>query len=244
MILFIIAYICFVIGTYILLKTDSSYQVTIFESKVFAPVKSSKEVTLIAALFFPLSLTILIKSSMFIKTFALTIGVIILTLLGMNVIKTYNYSQTLSAEFSAGIQQRKAIYSKMTKEVKEFIHIAKLNDTSYRLLVKDITLARTANENLMWQWLREQNPNINYHEVSALYKSTMTTIKELRSELYTVELSLQNIERKWVLLHTTVPSRFFLSFQPKTLGYFPIIDNHSLSSSETGIDDKLLIYVQ
>lgn len=203
-----------------------------------------KSNALLFGLLFPVTIIFLLKNNKMknFKMVAILAAAFLLTIGVVNKAKdSYNISVDISGEFNANHSNRGATFDKMKKVVSEKLQVAGLNDTSYSRIALAIASSRKDGEGLLWKWAHEQNANINYSEVSALYKDLSSSVLGLRNELQTTELAMQKNVKDWYVLHRKFPTNLLLFYQETELPYTPILSDESRITNTTGVDNNYKI---
>jgi hypothetical protein len=129
----------------------------------------------------------------------------------------------------------------MYKVLSNKLQVAKINDTSYYKNLLAVTINRKDGEQIMWKWVKENNANMNFNEVSALYNNIMVSIDNERLQLFSIEKELQTCKYNYEILHNQFPSKMYLYYQKTTLDYLPISSSESKIINKTGVDDNFKI---
>lgn len=239
-----ITYLIISLVTYIFLITNKNISIDIADSYLLENQDTYKTNAILFALLFPITIFFLIKNKQMKNLKKIVIFSVLLLILYSVITSltgSYNSSVDTLANFKQHQSQRGATFDKMKKTMSEKMQIAGLNDTSYSKIALAIASNRKDGEGLLWKWAHEQNPNINYSEVSALYKDLSSSVSELRIELQQTENLLQADTREWYVMHHRFPNNVFLFYQIGSLEYSPILSDESRNVNTTGVDNSYKI---
>ena len=154
-----------------------------------------------------------------------------------NEVTYYNQSVSLELKLGQKLNERLIIIDKMTKVIHQKLQIAKINDTSYnRVLLASVI---NGNSTAVMEWNQKQQMNINFNEVSDMYKDVSNAIMPERNALLAIEKEMQDVVYSYATLHREVPSKFYLCYQPATLAYTPISTTANKIVNETGVDNQV-----
>ncbi len=249
-----IIYLLLALIMFIILKQSKTISPDIYESYIFGNEFNSKykfSSKLFLSLIWPytlIKLTTLQTKYNFknMKTWIIT-GVVLLVLaltLGSVVPKAtnyYNQSVNLELQFNRTMSKRVVTLDNVTKVIHQKLQIAKINDSSYYKNLYVIASNRADAPNLFMKWVTENNPNVNYSEVSSLYKDLSASVESYRANLVGVESELQNITYQYDVLHREFPSNIYLFYGKQHLDYKPISTDSNRIINETGIDNNINI---
>lgn len=230
--------------TYIVLLSNKNLTIDICDSYLLPNRNNYKSYALLFGFLFPLTIVLLLKTKQMKSVKAIITLAVITFIVIFAVSKSvnlYNDSVDIKASYNQNLSARGTTFDKMKKIVSEKLQVAGLNDTSYYRNVLAITDARKDGAQLLWKWAHEQNPNINYNEVSQLYVDISNNISGLRGELQARETLLQYDVKNWYLLHNRFPNNVFLFYQDNNLIYKPILSDLSRVVNSTGIDNEFKI---
>ena len=251
-------WLIFSIFTFILLITNKDIiGVEFLKSYIFNDEFDKRNYELICLLYsiiFPITLFKLFKiiklpimkdaSSFFKKflPFIIIIGIIYFSVpLVKSGVNYYNTSVNLELQFNQTLNKRLVVIDRITKIVHQKMQIAKINDSSYYKNVLAIMMMRKDGDNLSstWKWIHENNPNVNYEEVSKFYANVSASIDAERNTLFVTEDKLQTLCYDYAKLHKEFPSKLYLWYQKDTLSYIPISTTVNKIINKTGIDNQI-----
>ena len=173
---------------------------------------------------------ILITTSILLSIYIILFGT--KTIIDLN-----NQEKITYLQYNSLIKQRGIVYDKMSKILSNKMQIAKINDTSYYKNLIAITVNRKDNEQLFMKWVTENNPNINYNEVSILYKDLCLSVETDRGSLEQIETVLREKELEYKQFVAIFPNSILL-FNKSDLDYRPIMSDYSNYTNQTSVDNK------
>jgi hypothetical protein len=229
---------------------DKNIEIDFFKSYLSQEDIGDGVVKIILALVWPITIVILLKNkNLQLKQMTKVFIFIILALgifgIGANVYQTevdyYNKSQQLDMSFTKKLSERLTVLDRMNKKLSNKMQIAGIIDSSYYKNLVAVTISKKDGVNLMWKWARENNPNINFNEVSQFYIELIATVESERNSLLSIENDLQNVKMEYDLLHNTWPSKIYLYYQTKQLNYIPIASDDDRTTNLTGVDNNYKI---
>lgn len=237
-------YIILSLITYVVLLFNKNITIDICDSLLLPNKDNHGKNSLLFGFLFPVTIILLLKTKQMKSLKSILIWSVIM-LLSYSVIQnftsSYNQSVDIKGSFDNNFSKRAVVFDKMKKMVSEKLQVAGINDTSYYKNLIPITDGRKDGPQLMWKWTQENNPNINFSEVSGLYYDLSSTISGLRQELQVAEALLQADVRSWYLLHNKFPTNIYLFYQSNNLQYIPILSDLSRKTNETGVDNEYKI---
>ena len=235
---------------YVYLLRDKNIEIDFFKSVLSDTQIGDNTIKFILSLVWPITLTILIINKQIkikqMKNYIITALLVLITgsilfSIGTNEISYYNQSQKLNLSFNQQLSERLVVLDKMNKKLANKMQIAKIVDTSYYKNLIAVTLTRKDGPQVMWKWAQENNPNINFGEVSQFYMELVASVENERNNLYLIETTLQNTKLEYDLLHNQFPSNLYLLYQTKELQYTSIASDDSKQTNTTGIDNQTKI---
>lgn len=154
-----------------------------------------------------------------------------------------NTEVELRNQFTQKISERTAFYDKMWKIISQKSQIAVKNDSSFRENVNIIMSGRKDAQQVMFKWITESNPNVNYDQVSILYQDLSRAVEAEREGFFTQEKYLQDIK----LQHDNLLGRFPSSLIMAILGrhrleYKPITSDRTDEVIKSGKDNDTKLF--
>lgn len=221
------------IGTYFIDKEN----IIFFNSDILRGKDYKK---IIAMIIWPLILLNHINKTIMKKIVLILLAVIFVVVSINGLVKINNKERIAYLEYNSLIKERGIIYDKMYKILSNKMQIAKINDTSYYKNLVAITVNRKDNEQLFMKWVTENNPNINYSEVSNMYANLCASVDGERTDLAQVETALRTKELEYNKLITIFPNSIFI-IHNANLDYKPIMSDYSATTNKTSVDNQTKI---
>lgn len=178
------------------------------------------------------------------KTLIALAIIIPLVIILVQVVSLKNQDSILRNKFTAKLSERTAFYDKMFKTIKQKGKITLKLDSSFVNIVKITMAGRKDGEGLMMKWVTEQNPTVQFTEVSALYKDLSRTIETQREEFFIEEKYLMDIKLQSDNLLDVFPGGFILQslFGLQKLVYKPITSDQTDAVMRTGKDNNTEVF--
>jgi hypothetical protein len=175
------------------------------------------------------------------------IGIAVLVILCIPVLQSislYNQYHLIVNKFNQKMDERSAFYDKMWKTISQKGKVAVKNDSSFTRNINLIMQGRKDAEGLMMKWVQESNPNVNFQEVSALYKDLSRTIEAEREGFFIQEKYLQDIKLQCDNLLAVFPGGWILRtfFGAEYIKYKPITSDRTDDAVRTGKDNDVSVF--
>lgn len=238
-----------VILTYILLSSSKTLKIDILSSDIFGEEYSKKQewaLKIILSLLFFITLPVFIYLTIKDKNMKklITIGILFLLILGVfnglgNEKKYYNASINLELQLEKKLEERLTIIRNVNVVLHQRLKIAGINDTAYYKNLYIIATARMDAPQLAMKWIHESNPNINFNEVSELYKDLSASVASYQENILNVEKEMQTIVFEYSRLQREFPSNIYLFWRPSSLKYTPIASDTDRITNTTGRENSL-----
>lgn len=159
--------------------------------------------------------------------------------IGNKTITYYNQSVDLELQFNQLMEKRLSVVDRVEKIVHQKLQLAGLNDSSYYKSLTAVTLSRVDQPGLWAKLVVEQNPNINFSVVTAMYQDVSQSIQGERDLLFTVETELQKTNYNYISLRRRFPSNIYLFWRPAELNYHPISTTDNKIINISGVDQRV-----
>jgi hypothetical protein len=218
----------------------------VYLSNLFGDKKNNYFFMYICFLLFPFMSVKLISfkkiiMSIKIKYVVLLIVILFITLLCISGIKYYNQSAMIRLNFNKTMNSRLVILNNIKIVITQKFQLSKINDSSFYKNLEAITSNRKDGVSVIFKLVVENNPNINFSEVSSMYKEVANTIDNERNKLIVIENSLASMDNEYTVLHTLIPSSLYLFYENKSLGYKAISSIENKNINISGIDSTIYL---
>jgi hypothetical protein len=145
------------------------------------------------------------------------IGAVIVVVVVAVISMYFSYSNREVRLRNLAVAQEQAntvIFDKVWKVIAQKAQITdKYSKDFERIYVKIMDSRYTGKDNLLMNWIQEQNPVFDPH----LYSSLMDTVAGQREEFSQVQIKLRDIKREHDNLRTTVPAKWFVGTRPELI---------------------------
>lgn len=160
-----------------------------------------------------------------------------------NFIGFSNHEIDLRNTFEQKKQERTAFYDKMWKIISQKGQIAVKNDSSFRQNINIIMSGRKDAPQVFMKWITESNPNVNYNEVSDLYKDLSRSVEAQREGFFNEEKYMQDVVLQHSNLIQKFPGSFYNTFYGRTkLEYKPITSDRTDDVMQSGKDNDTKLF--
>lgn len=178
------------------------------------------------------------QNNQLVKFGLIGLAVILLMVFIGSFISFSNKEINLRNTFDQKIKERTAFYDKMYKIVAQKSQIAVKNDESFRQNINIIMEGRKDAPQVFMKWITETNPNVNYNEVSEMYKDLSRSVEAQREGFFSEEKVLMDVERQHRNHLQLFPNSFYNFFIGRQLlQYKPIQSSLTEQIMKTGKEE-------
>lgn len=166
---------------------------------------------------------------------------LIIGILAYSYISNYNYGNSIEKQIQAKWENNENILAGYSKKIAEMAQVPAMYRDDLSELYKEAMSGRYGEDgsNAMWQWLKEQNPQLD----SSLYQSLQQTIQAGRNEFTVNQTSLVDVKRQYETNLGYLWKGMWLRIAgyPKINleDYKIITNNHARNAFETGSEEAI-----
>lgn len=172
------------------------------------------------------------------KVYIITIGCIILTLIGIILGMYFSYNnqeKVLRNQSDAQIGKIEGVYDKMWKVIQQKASVTDQYKNAFKEIYPELISGRYGNDgDSFMKWIQEDNPNFDV----SLYKDLMSSIEVLRAEFQHSQEKELDIIREHKNLCQKVPSSWFIK-NKNEIKYTIISSTYTKEIIQTGLEDNI-----